>query len=788
MGTARRSRKQAVKRELEFHAGALPNHVNPDDEAERLPLNYLQLIVRYKWRLMIGLVTGILLGHLWYLKAGPEFEAFAEILVERKSSPPLREEEKMLGSGSLPSEHIKLILSPMIASEAVKNGNLGELKTFQGEPELTEVVLESLKVKRVAGNDRSHSNVFEIRYTNKIAAEASKVLDSVITAYETYLKESSSKKSREVQQLAKAATREMANQLEERNSEYREFIQSVPEEFRSALGAKAQPIQTQTNVAPQDVIQRYGDERNLNRIKMAELRSRQKSVEQAIQAGDSREALEHQVRRFLNTADGSSAETRNKTTEVSIYQSQLIPLLLKEKQLSREFGRNWPELQSVRRSIETIVQTYRKLGVQLPEEIGAPTNSENLKTVEIDLVALYLAEVKQQLIELQFKEEQLNLLIADERNRSKEFANYQTQDQNLRVALTSLQELWRKQLDREQSVAIEKDSNGYNMTRLSPVKNGLVIKRLMKFYAAGAAICLFLISLWCVMQELADLTIKTVRDVRDIIHQPVLGSVCTFEVPTDRAGPTSGVPHPALRYIHAPSSVAAETYRTIRASLLVTAEHSGAKVIMISSPEPGDGKTTLVCNLAVALAQSGKRVLLIDSDLRRPNVHRMFRIPQENGLAEILMNNLDFHSVVRPTIVDRLSVITTGMPPANPAETLSNPLLNEILIKAREEFDFVFLDAPPLLAVSDPCVMARHTDGVLLVARLNKNTRTALIRVRQLLQDQEIPVLGAVVNGVPAKGGHEYGYTYYGEYSGSTVPAPVIAKPTLTTVHDHSIA
>ena len=203
--------------------------------------------------------------------------------------------------------------------------------------------------------------------------------------------------------------------------------------------------------------------------------------------------------------------------------------------------------------------------------------------------------------------------------------------------------------------------------------------------------------------------------------------------------------------------------------------------MMISSPEPGDGKTTLATNLSVALAQSGKRVLLIDGDLRRPAVHRMFRIPQGIGLTEALTGNAGFHEVIRPTVVDRLSVITTGKTPANPAEVLSLPQLHEILHDAKQEFDFVFVDAPPLLAVSDPCVIARNTDGVVLVSRMNKNPRSALIRVRQLLNDQEIPLIGAVVNGVPQKGGHEFGYTFYREYSGSnepSVPQRVIAQAT----------
>ena len=189
----------------------------------------------------------------------------------------------------------------------------------------------------------------------------------------------------------------------------------------------------------------------------------------------------------------------------------------------------------------------------------------------------------------------------------------------------------------------------------------------------------------------------------------------------------------------------------------------------MSSPEPGDGKTTLISNLSVSLAQSGKRVLLIDADLRRPAIHQILRIPQGIGLSELLSGKSQLSDVIRPSVVENLSVMTTGTPPANPAETLSLSAFADLIHTVRDEYDFVLVDAPPLLAVSDSSVMARNVDGVLLVARLNKNSRSALIRVRELLMDQDIPVIGAVVNGVPAKGGHEYGYTYYGEYATPSV-------------------
>ncbi len=751
-----------MKHELEFHADALPSHVNPDEEAERLPINYIVLALRYKWWLLCGLLAGVVLGHLAYLKAGPEYEAVAQILVSRKYTPPVRENERMLHETGKPSEHLALIVSPMIAEKAIEIGKLNELATFAGEPNMVDAVLDGLKVKRVAGQDRSHFNVLEIRYPSRRPADACKVVQAFVAAYGEYLEEQGREHSTEVLALAQKATGDLLAKMHQKESEYGVFLQTVPEEFRSALGPKIQSAQT-TNLAPEDVIHALGEERNKNRIRLAELQSRLKSLQNSLAAGDPRDAIEQEVRRFMNS-DGRT-ERNAKSTEISIYQSQLMPLLIREQDLSRDFGRDHPDLVAVRQNINKIVETFRKLGVQLPEGVDIPAVE---RKAPIDYIAVYIDSLRRQMNELSLKDKELETLIKLEGSRSREFAGFRATDQNLRAELTQLRDLWQKRLDREGEVVIEKDTNGYTMKTLAPVKDALVIKRMMKFYAGGAFVGVFLIALVCLLRELRDMTLKDTKDVRLTLRQPVLGSVIAFETPVDT--PTrSHQPHPALRYLLASHSIEAENYRAIRTALLVSAQQHAARTILVSSPEPGDGKTTMVCNLAIALAQSGKRVLLVDADLRRPNVHTLFRMSPEIGLTEVLAGEIEALNAIRPTIIDGLSVITAGQIPANPAELLSSPRLHRTLRDLRDEYDFVFVDAPPMLAVSDPCILAQNTDGLLIVTRINKNTRSAVIRVRQMIQDQGIRVLGAVANGAVI--GQDRAYAEYGDYLSSSRPS-----------------
>ena len=748
-----------MKRELEFHADALPGHVNPDDEAEGTPINYLQLAIRYRWRLVAGAIAGLILGHLAYLRSGPEYDAFSQVLVSRKSPPPVPDDNRILTSQPKPSDHIPVITSPMFIEKAIQLGALDKLPTFARETDFVEAVQDKLKVKRVAGNDRSVQTVLEIRFSGPLAADARKVVDAIMTQYAEHLKEASQEESTDVQAKANKTTEEMFDKLHKAEAAHRDFILTVPEQYRAALGPKSATAQT-SNIAPEDVIHTLGEERNRNRVRLAELTSRQKAIRNAQAAGDSQETLDLQVRRFLNL-DGRNSNDADRQTQISVYQSQLLPLLIKERELAPQVGRDHPELVGVRRSIETVLQTYAKLGLKFPEgdETQRFAAARGMKT---DFVALYLDSLRHQVDELQLQDRELAGMIQEEGLRAKEFSGYQSTDQNRRAEISLLQESWQKQLDVQNGVANEKDTNGFKMKVLAPVRDELVIKKQLMFYVGGAAIVLFLVALTCLIQELKDSRLKSVRDVRVALRQPVLGSVAAFSAPVDGVGSANRRPHPALRYLHAPNSIEAENYRSIRTSLLVTAENRHAKSVLVSSPEPGDGKTTLASNLAIALAQSGQRVLLVDADLRRPTVHKLFGVSQEIGLTDVLTGEIDFLNAVRKTTVDRLSLLTAGESPVNPAELLSSPRLAQMLKDAKHEFDFVFVDAPPLLAVSDPCILARHVDGLLLVVRVGKNTRTSAARVRELIHDQGIAVLGTVANGVVP--GHDRGYSYYGEY------------------------
>ena len=187
-------------------------------------------------------------------------------------------------------------------------------------------------------------------------------------------------------------------------------------------------------------------------------------------------------------------------------------------------------------------------------------------------------------------------------------------------------------------------------------------------------------------------------------------------------------------------------------------------MIQVTSPNPGDGKTTLASNLAVSIANSGKRVLLLDADFRHPKIHKYFGLDDSVGLSSVISEKDEVSEAIQETAVANLWAMACGPRPQNPADVLTSARLTELIAMLREKYDFIIIDSPPLLAVTDPSVVAPRVDAVALVIRLTKSARHDATQAAEMLSALGAQPLGIVVNGVGRKHGR-YGYNYrYGGY------------------------
>lgn len=209
-----------------------------------------------------------------------------------------------------------------------------------------------------------------------------------------------------------------------------------------------------------------------------------------------------------------------------------------------------------------------------------------------------------------------------------------------------------------------------------------------------------------------------------------------------------------------PKSPISEQYRTMRTNIQYASIDEEVRTIMVTSASPGEGKSTTVSNLAVVMAQQGKRVLLIDADLRKPTAHYTFRLTNTRGLTNVLTRQLRLAELIEKTVVEKLDLLPSGPIPPNPSELLGSRMMDQIIAEALEEYDIVLFDCPPLLAVTDAQIMANYCQGAILVIKSGQTEIEAATKAKENLTNANAKLLGVVLNGKKMKDG-EY-YYYYG--------------------------
>lgn len=284
------------------------------------------------------------------------------------------------------------------------------------------------------------------------------------------------------------------------------------------------------------------------------------------------------------------------------------------------------------------------------------------------------------------------------------------------------------------------------------------------------------VGLACFFEHLDD-TVNTPEDMEDRVGIPVLGFVPAMESQDGEAGAFA---YRGMVCAVDPACSATEAYRNIRTSLFFSAPAEENKTLVVASGAPGAGKTTTASNLALVMAQSGKRVLLVDADLRRPMVHRVFGLESTTGMTNVLVGEASLEEAVQKAhndgaVIENLDILAAGPRPPNPAELLDSEAMRTLLQEARDRYERVLVDTPPVLFVTDASILGAMSDGVIMVVKSATNSRALARRAREQLEGVNARILGGVLNDVHVSrlgyyysDYYHYGYSrYYKDYYGS---------------------
>jgi capsular exopolysaccharide synthesis family protein len=274
-----------------------------------------------------------------------------------------------------------------------------------------------------------------------------------------------------------------------------------------------------------------------------------------------------------------------------------------------------------------------------------------------------------------------------------------------------------------------------------------------------------------VLREVNDNRIHSPKDVQRATNAPVLGGINTDPEAKQR---------PLI--VHAePRNPRAERYRTLRTNLQFVTPDEGSKIFVVTSAVPGEGKSVTTANLAIALAEAGARVVLVDGDLRRPRIADYMGIEGAVGLTDVLIGNAELDDVVQPWGSSDLRVLPAGRIPPNPSELLGSEAMASVLRELAIDADYVLIDSSPLLLVTDAAVAAQHANGVVLVAAAGSTKRLELTGAVQALDRAGSKLLGVVLTKMPLKGLAGGAYGAYGSaqaYGDPAAPLPDAKEPT----------
>jgi capsular exopolysaccharide synthesis family protein len=703
--------------------------------------DYWRILLKRKWTILVCALLMVTVAGLLSLRITPIYEAAARISVAPQTSNFLNFSDKSQGDANGEQFNIdtqvKILESNTLALLVIHNLGLDKRPEFSGPvapdaapgavPKLTsqslsrEEGLMQMFRANLRVNQVPNTSIIEIKYSSPDPALAAEITNATA---QTYIEQNIKARYDGTMQAADWLSRQLADlQIKVESSQ-----------------AKLIEYQKEHEIVGTD------DKQNLTVEKLESI---------------SKELTQAQADRIQKQSLYEMTKSTNPDTLAIVLQEPMLGSLRQQRadlqaqdaQLSTQFGVSYPKVQEVRSRLDVLNDVY---GKEVQNGIRRVQNS----------------------YEAALNREQMLQAALDEQTVAANQLNVSAiQYKLLKQEADSDRQLYDGLLQKLKEAGLAAALNSSNIRIVDKARVPLApsrpnIPRNMEYalvlgFVGGIAIAFVL--------ESMDTTVRTPEQVEAIAAIPML-AIIPLKTGLQKQGagmasallkPMSPEKTPAasiVTYLE-PQSEIAEAYRALRTSILLSSAGGPPHTIVFTSPIPQDGKTMTSVNMAIVLAQQGKKVLLVDADLRRPSLHLSFDLRQQPGLSNVLSGNAEARIATVPTGQRNLFVVPAGALPPQPSELLSSSLMEELLAQWRDEYDHVIIDSPPVLSVTDAVLLAVRADAVLLVVRSGQTTSGAVRRACDLLLHVKCNLLGVVLNAADlASFGDYYSGSRYSAY------------------------
>src|SRR5512135_3757234 len=622
--------------------------------------------------------------------------------------------------------HILIISSPQVVKRAIDKVGLDNLPSLLAAKKGgLDPVVEAIKNLKVTRPDRL-AKVLRVEYRAGGRAEVVRMIEAITDSYKQFIEEAFQKNSSTAISIISKARDDSSRELGELEAKYLELRRKTP--------ALITGEQRHSFLA--DRLASWDKAANEAMVKAVQLKAQLELGRQLTRDGTELWAVAHAISQLGGDTGNLMAGLTSGPSQAGAA-DYIRQLTQEQQQLAERFGPQYSKVRELQAQIDRIRGRAR----------GARSRLEGDEARDL------VRAIEQSLGSVQAMRNELGKQFGQDQERAKQVEEDLLAEEYLRNKLERQRALFNTVVDQLKQAQFVRAYSSITSQVIEPAKTPRTPVwpkvSLTLALALGVAVVL----------DRLDQRVRSLDELRRLTGLAVLGQVALL--PGRRAGAMG--PLGLISYAK-PHSYWAETYRAIRTNIeFLRRRNQRLQVLLVTSPYPGDGKTTAASNLAISFALAGRRVLLIDADLRSPSLDKVHGLRREHGLSHLLKDRLPLHQVAQRSQIENLEVITVGPEAHSPDELLSSPRLKELLDEARQAYDVILLDSSPLLAVVDPAIVGAVVDGVVLVARPGTLRRREVEYVLELLRIGGASILGMLVNGVSREDrNYSYDYISYG--------------------------